>query len=144
MTRIMNNRNRNVKHKNKLFSHTESRVSSYWSEVVTVIAWTKQNTMQRAMRSLRVVTISFKKWLDRTRLSVSKLLLVTCISTYRKDIIFIICFYYSSRVCSPGFIFFWSTLNKVEINHLDVSKSVMVTFLLNFTIYEGNYIPSSD
>ena len=29
----------------------ESRVSSYWSEVVTVLAWTKQNTMQRAMRT---------------------------------------------------------------------------------------------
>ena len=27
-------------------------MSSYWSEVVTVLAWTKQNTMQRAMRSV--------------------------------------------------------------------------------------------
>ena len=27
-------------------------MSSYWSEVVTVLAWTKQNTMQRAMRTV--------------------------------------------------------------------------------------------
>ena len=33
-------------------NHTESRVSSYWSEVVTVLAWAKQNTMQRAMRTV--------------------------------------------------------------------------------------------
>ena len=50
--KIMNNRNGNVKHKNKTFSLTESRVSSYWNEVVTVLAWTKQNTMQRAMRTV--------------------------------------------------------------------------------------------
>ena len=37
---------------NKTFSHTESRVSSYKSEVVTVLAWTKQNTTQRAMRTV--------------------------------------------------------------------------------------------
>ena len=38
--------------KKKTFSLTESRVSSYWSEVVTVLAWPKQNTMQRAMRTV--------------------------------------------------------------------------------------------
>ena len=27
-------------------------MSSSWSEVVTVLAWTKQNTMQRAMRTV--------------------------------------------------------------------------------------------
>ena len=41
-----------MKHKNKTFSLTESRVSSYRSEVVTVLAWAKQNTMQRAMRTV--------------------------------------------------------------------------------------------
>ena len=40
---------RNIK---QTFSLTESRVSSYWSEVVTVLAWTKQNTMQRAMQTV--------------------------------------------------------------------------------------------
>ena len=49
MTRIMNNRNGNVKQ--NIFSLTESRVSSYWSEVVTVLPSTKQNAMQRAMRT---------------------------------------------------------------------------------------------
>ena len=40
---------RNMK---QTFSLMESRVSSYLSEVVTVLAWTKQNTMQRTMRTV--------------------------------------------------------------------------------------------
>ena len=47
MTRIMNDRNGNEERKceteNKTFSLTVSRVSSYWNEVVTVLAWTKYN-----------------------------------------------------------------------------------------------------
>ena len=41
-----------MRNKKQTFSLTESRVSSYWSEVITVLAWTKQNTMQRAMRTV--------------------------------------------------------------------------------------------
>ena len=49
MTRVMNNRNGNVKceTQNKTFSHAESRMSSYWSEVDTVLAW---NTSRKLLR----------------------------------------------------------------------------------------------
>ena len=43
MKRIMNNKNGNVKHKTKHLVLRKSRVSSYLSEVVTVLAWTTHN-----------------------------------------------------------------------------------------------------
>ena len=55
---MMNNRNGNVKHKTKhLVLRTAGRAAS---EVVTVLALTKQNTMQKA-DSLRVTTNSCNK-----------------------------------------------------------------------------------